>query len=93
MNHEDIQPIIERFARIPTSTLSDVLDSFGTSGVLTGIHSLCPDMKLVGPAVTVREVSGSLGSYSLADFRVGEMIQALSRFRYNPSLDYEQGLA
>jgi regulator of RNase E activity RraA len=67
-------PIVERFAVISTSTLSDVLDDLGLQGVLSGIPPIAPNMKVVGPAVTVKEVSGSLGSYALSDFRVGELI-------------------
>lgn len=72
--HTYTKAIAERFAVISTSTLSDVLDSFELQGVLPGIHSIAPGMKVVGPAVTVREVSDSLGSYALNDFRVGELI-------------------
>ena len=79
MQDQDFGAVVGRFAVIPTSTLSDVLDSLGLQGVLTGIHAVAPDMKVVGPAVTVKEVSGSLGSYPLEDFRVGDMIQEAGR--------------
>lgn len=79
MNNHNIKAIIQRFAAIPTSTLSDVLDSFGISGVLREIHAIAPNMKVVGPAVTVKEITGNLGSYSLEDFRVGEIIQEAGR--------------
>jgi regulator of RNase E activity RraA len=67
--------LIDRFAVISTGTLSDVLDGIGLRGVLTGIHGVGPNMKIAGPAVTVKEVSGDIGAYSLPDFRVGEIIQ------------------
>lgn len=79
MNHKDTRAIIKRYAAISTSTLSDVLDSFGILGVLREIHPLALNMKVAGPAVTVKEVSQSFGTYSLADFRVGEMIQEANR--------------
>jgi regulator of RNase E activity RraA len=72
--HAYTTTIAERFAAISSSTLSDVLDSLGFHGVLSGIRSVAANMKVVGPAVTVKEVSGSLGTYALSDFRVGELI-------------------
>jgi len=75
MQDQDLRALLGRFALIPTGTLSDALDNVGLQGVLTGIHAIAPGMKVSGLAVTVKEVSGSIGSYSLADFRVGEMVQ------------------
>jgi len=75
MQHRDLSALVDRFAVVSTGTLSDVLDSIGLRGVLTGIHAVGPNMKMAGPAVTAKEVSGNIGSYSVPDFRVGEVIQ------------------
>lgn len=62
------------FRRIRVSTVSDVLDRFGIRGILSGFHSISTGAKIVGTAMTVKELSGDLGEYSLEDFRIGEVI-------------------
>jgi len=62
------------FERISVSTVSDVLDRLGICGILTGFHSISTGAKIVGTAMTVKELSGDLGEYSFEDFRIGEVI-------------------
>jgi len=62
------------FERISVSTVSDVLDRLGICGILTGFHSISTGAKIVGTAMTVKELSGNLGEYSFEDFRIGEVI-------------------
>jgi regulator of RNase E activity RraA len=68
-----------RFAAISTGTLSDVMDSLGIPAVLTGIRAVTSNAKIVGSAVTVKEVSGTLGAYPQSDFGVGEIIDEADR--------------
>jgi len=62
------------FGRISVSAVSDVLDRLGICGILTGFHSISTGAKIVGTAMTVKELLGDLGEYSLEDFRIGEVI-------------------
>ena len=65
-----------RFEAVSSSTLSDIMDDLGIPAVLAGIRAMTPNAKAVGPAMTVKEVSGTLGTYAQADFRVAEIIDA-----------------
>jgi 3-hexulose-6-phosphate synthase / 6-phospho-3-hexuloisomerase len=66
--------VIEGFRSIGTSTLGDILDSIGVETVISGLKPVKQGMVLVGPAVTVKEVSGVLGTYSIEDFKISKVI-------------------
>ena len=78
-NKKVSKSILEEFKDLPTSILSDVLDSLGIRGVITGILPLVEGIRLVGYAVPVKEVSGSRGTYPLEDFAVGSVIDVASK--------------
>lgn len=46
--------LIEEFRKIPTGTLSDAVDQLDQKGFMTGVVPVLEDVKMVGPAVTVR---------------------------------------
>ena len=75
----DRAEVTRRLATVSTSTLSDVMDSLGIPAVLAGIRAVTSTAKIVGPAVTVKEVSGTLGAYHQSDFGVGEIIDEAGR--------------
>ena len=66
--------MIEGFRSIPTSTISDILDEMGIDGVVSGLKAVKEGFSLVGPAVTVKEVSGTLGAYTIDDFKISKVI-------------------
>ena len=69
--------MIHRIASLATSTLANALDDTGYHDkVMPGIKAVAAGLRLAGPAVTVKEVSGAFGSFSSDDFRVGAMIDA-----------------
>jgi regulator of RNase E activity RraA len=69
--------LIERIAQLATSTLANALDDVGLhDNVVVGLKAVVPGIRFVGPAVTVKERSGKYGSFTSADFKVGEMIDA-----------------
>ncbi len=71
--------MIDRIARLATSTLANALDDLGCHDkVMPGIKAVSSGFRFAGPAVTVRESSGEFGSYSSADFQVGAMIDSAS---------------
>jgi len=55
------------------------MDSLGIPTVLTGIRAVTSNAKIVGHALTVKEVSGTLGAYRQSDFGVGEIIDEAGR--------------
>jgi len=71
--------LVEKLRTVPTETLSDALDKLGLQGVMEGISPVVQGAALCGPAVTVKEDVGELGTYPLDDFRVGEVIQVAKR--------------
>jgi regulator of RNase E activity RraA len=71
--------ILHEFKKIPTSTFSDALDSLGIQSVITGISPIVEGIRLVGPAMPVRAVSGIRGTYPLEDFAVGSVIDQASQ--------------
>lgn len=68
--------ILERLKKIATPTLANALDDFGFNGVMNNLFPAGSDMTLVGRAVTVQEITGTFGSFSSDDFKVGHMIDA-----------------
>jgi regulator of RNase E activity RraA len=54
--------------------LGDLLDIVGIQGVVSGLRPVKDGMALVGPAVTVKEVSGVLGTYTIEDFPISKVI-------------------
>jgi len=71
--------LIKRLQRVPTATVSDALDRLGFQGVMDGISPLTQGTTLCGPALTVKEEVGELGTYSLDEFRIGEVINVAKR--------------
>lgn len=68
--------LIAGFRDIATPTIANALDDLDITGVITGLRPVVPGTKAVGPAVTVRERTGAKGSFPVADFKVGHMIEA-----------------
>jgi len=80
---EDIErpsmDLVEKLQKVPTATVSDALDKLGLQGVMEGISPLTEGTTLCGPALTVKEEVGELGTYSLDEFRIGEVINVAKR--------------
>lgn len=72
--NKQLKVLSRDFGRISVSIVSDVLDRLGICGILGGFHSISTGAKIVGTAMTVKELLGDLGEYSLEDFRIGEVI-------------------
>jgi 4-hydroxy-4-methyl-2-oxoglutarate aldolase len=77
----DIKPLnrppkesAEGFRSIATSTLSDILDRIGFQGVISVLKSVKEGTGLARPAITTKEVSGVLGTYTVEDFAIGQVI-------------------
>ena len=70
--------LVDRAAKIATATFANALDDFGLADrmILPTIKSVGHGMRMVGPAVTVKETVGPAGTYTSADFKVGAMIDA-----------------
>ena len=66
--------LVEGFRSVGTSTLGDILDGMGLEGVVSGLRPMKDGTVLVGPAVTVKQVSGVVGTYGIEDFPVGRVI-------------------
>jgi regulator of RNase E activity RraA len=69
-SHPVDQEVIRRSLSIPTSTWSDALDQLGLSGVLHGLVTRAGAGRFAGPAVTVDERVGPLGSAEPSDFGI-----------------------
>ena len=66
--------IIAGFESIGTSTISDILDEMGLDCLVSGVRGVREDFRLVGPALTIKEISGPLGTYKTEDFQMGKLI-------------------
>lgn len=75
MNPED-KALLERCARMGSSTWSDALDACGIAGVVQGIPRRGGDGVAVGFATTARHEWGPLGDFDRADFAVGKLVAA-----------------
>ncbi|HIJ55616.1 MAG TPA: RraA family protein [Deltaproteobacteria bacterium] len=68
--------VVEGFRSICTSTIADLLDEMGLKGIMYGIRPVEPGARMVGPAVTIKEVSGDVGTYTDSDFSIGTVIES-----------------
>lgn len=72
----DIASLVAGFRDIATPTIANALDELDLNGVIVGLKAVVPGTKAVGPAVTVRQQTGSKGTFPVEDFKVGHMIEA-----------------
>jgi regulator of RNase E activity RraA len=63
--------LLEKYRRIPTTTISDALDLLDIKGVIVGLKPIIDDVKIVGPAFTVKETPRKT---SISEFRVTEAL-------------------
>lgn len=66
--------LVKGFRSTGTSMLSDLLDQMGLKRIISGLKPVKDGMALVGPAVTVKEISGCFGTYESNDLSVGNLI-------------------
>ena len=72
------ETLIQRCARIGTSTWSDALDEFEIDGVVRGVQQRSGQGRFAAFAVTARGAVGPLGTHRLDEFAVGQMLGAVS---------------
>lgn len=65
-----------RCASIATSTWADALDVVGIHGVVQGITQRAGTGRVIGIAVTGRQVPGKLGDFDRSEFAVGKLVAA-----------------
>ncbi|MCS5694717.1 RraA family protein [Desulfofundulus thermocisternus] len=65
--------IVEGFRKVSVTTLSDVFDRLGISGIVLGLKQVVPNARITGTAVTVKEVTGTRGTYKPSDFAIGDV--------------------
>ena len=75
LTNED-KALLERCARMGSSTWSDALDACGLGGVVQGIARRSGQGAVAGFAVTARHEWGPLGDFDRADFAVGRLVAA-----------------
>lgn len=68
--------VIEGFRSISTSTISDVLDQMGLDCIVSGVKTVDEGFTLVGPALTIKQISGLVGTYAVEDFQISKLIDA-----------------
>jgi regulator of RNase E activity RraA len=69
--------LFERAGGLATSTLANALDEVGLHDrVIAAVRPVAPGFRFAGPAVTVKEITGPVGSFPPDAFKVGEMIDA-----------------
>lgn len=75
MTNED-DALLERCARMGSSTWSDALDACGIAGVVQGITRRSGEGPATGFATTARHEWGPYGDFDRADFAVGRLVAA-----------------
>jgi regulator of RNase E activity RraA len=68
--------MVADYSRLATSTIGNVLDELGVSGLIVNLRPLVPGRPFCGPATTARGICGPFGTYGPADFRVGAILDA-----------------
>lgn len=70
----DLGELIEALKAMPTSTVSDALDTLGLSGVILGLQPVVQGTRFVGPALTLKEVTGPRGSFDVQALRLDKLL-------------------
>jgi regulator of RNase E activity RraA len=70
------ESLVAGFSALATSTIGNVLDEFGVTGLIVNLPPLVPGRPFCGPAVTARESCAPFGTHTPADFRVGAILDA-----------------
>ena len=68
--------VVARFSRLATSTIGNALDELGCNGIVHGLHPLVGGRAFCGRTVTVKQTTAEFGAHSVAEFKVGAMIDA-----------------
>ncbi len=71
--------VIEGFRSIDTSTISDVLDEMGLDCLVSGVKAVDVGFALVGPAITIKQISGLVGTYPIEDFQISKILEISQR--------------
>ncbi len=66
--------LVEGFRKVESSTLSDVLDTLNITGVASGIRPITGQIRVIGPAVTVKQIACTMGTYTDADFCIADVL-------------------
>ncbi len=66
--------LVEKFRKVESSTLSDVLDTLDINGVASGIRPITGKIRVIGPAVTVKQIACTMGTYTDADFCIADIL-------------------
>lgn len=61
--------LVDGFKRISSTTLSDVFDEMNIDSSIIGLNPVISGVKIVGPAVTVKAITGLKGTYHKKDFK------------------------
>jgi len=67
---------VEEFKNLSMSTIGNVLDDMHLQGIIQIIKPLFPGFRFAGAALTVKEVTGVLGTYTNEDFKLGQVIDS-----------------
>lgn len=68
--------LVDTFRKIPTSTISDVLDSMHVNGVILNLKPCRSGVRFAGPAITVKGVTGVWGTYQAQEYAFGTALDA-----------------
>ena len=69
--------IVDRLAKLPSATIANALDDVGkVINCPVALRAVAPAMAFAGPAVTVEVIAADAGTFTSADFRVGDIIDA-----------------
>ncbi|WP_342643119.1 RraA family protein [Rhodoligotrophos ferricapiens] len=66
--------LVDRFRTLASSTVGNVLDDLGIDGIILNLKPVVFGTRIVGPAYTVKEISGVRGTFSAAEFGLGAVI-------------------
>lgn len=71
-----LKGLIDEFENLSTSTIGPILDDLNIQGIIQNIKPLSTEFRFVGRAVTVKEVTGVLGTYTSEEFGMGPVIDS-----------------
>jgi regulator of RNase E activity RraA len=68
--------VLDLYKGLASSTVGNVLDDLGLGGIMLNLRPIVHGMHFVGAAMTVREVTGTHGTFRPEEFGLGSVVDA-----------------
>lgn len=69
--------VLDLYEGLASSTVGNVLDDLGLGGIMLNLRPIVHGMRFVGAAMTVKEITGTHGTFRPEEFGLGAVVDAV----------------